>query len=86
MADDSANSQRSDKNSTSSVSRKKKREPLSKSDALQILMAALNECIRSGLSVYVDHTKDGVPSIQLEGTEIVRGKKGHEIVMKEPSD
>lgn len=86
MAANSARSQLSEKSNTNNASQKRKRAPFSKSDALEILMAALNECIGAGFAVFVDHDKDGDALIQIKGTRIVPGEKGHQIVVKEPSD
>jgi len=83
MAGNSAIYPESDKNNTKTVSRKRKREPFSKEDALGILMAALNECIEAGLMVIVDNQGDDA-SLVIKGAQVVLAETGHKIVVKQP--
>ncbi|HQW35959.1 MAG TPA: hypothetical protein PKY60_11000 [Thermoflexales bacterium] len=82
MAANSANSPANGKNSTKRASQKRRREPLSKTDALEILMAALNECIDAGLEVFILRSTDGEPLISITGADVVGDEGSYKIVPK----
>lgn len=83
MAGNSTNSLANDNDNTKSGSRKRKREPFSKADALGVLAAALNECIEAGLIVSILRNTSGEPLIWINEAEVIFDGNKPKIVPKE---